>query len=289
MKITPLTGLIGAEVEGMDLKNMDQNTFDWVEAAFSKHLVLCFRDQQLNPAELLALTHQLGGVGDTPYLGGLDDFPDVVAVIKEADEISPLTFGAGWHTDFTFQQQPPSRTLLYAVDTPATGGDTLYANLYAAYDALSDGLKASLSQMRAVHSAVRSYGPKATLKNQLENMTITNEIREPDTMSHPVIRLHPITKRPALWVNPTYTIRFADMTEKESAPLLLYLNQLAVSPSYSCRVTWKPRTLTMWDNRCTQHCATSDYPGKRREMWRTTVAGEQPLAYNIEAIGREAR
>lgn len=279
MKITPLTGLIGAEVEGIDLKNMDPNTFDRVEAAFAKHLVLCFRDQELNPAELLALTHQLGGVGDTPYLAGLDDFPDVVAVIKEADENSPLTFGAGWHTDFTFQQQPPSRTLLYAVDTPAIGGDTLYANLYAAYDALSDGLKTSLSQMRAVHSAVRSYGPDATLKNHMENMTITNETREPDTMSHPVIRLHPITRRPALWVNPTYTIRFADMTEKESAPLLHYLNQLAVSPSYSCRVTWKPGTLTMWDNRCTQHCATSDYQGQRREMWRTTVAGEQPLAF----------
>jgi len=289
MKITPLTGLIGAEVEGIDLKNMDQNTFDRVEAAFSKHLVLCFRDQELNPSQLLALTNQLGGVGETPYLAGLDDFPDVVAVIKEADESSPLTFGAGWHTDFTFQQQPPSRTLLYAVDTPATGGDTLYANLYAAYDALSDGLRASLNQMQAIHSAIRSYGPNATLKNHMENMTITNEAREPDTMSHPVIRLHPITRRPALWVNPTYTLRFADMTEKESAPLLHYLNQLAVSPSYSCRVTWKPGTLTMWDNRCTQHCATSDYQGKRREMWRTTVAGEQPLAYNREAISQDAR
>ena len=203
----------------------------------------------------------------------------MVPIIKEAGEKSPYTFGAGWHTDFTFQDHPPSRTLLYAVDTPPAGGDTLYANLYDAWSALSPALQTTLAQLRAVHSAVRSYGPQATLKDHLEHMTITNEATEPRTVSHPVVRTHPVTGRPALWINPTYTIRFENMTEAESAPLLDFLNKVAVSPSHTCRVTWQPGTLTMWDNRCTQHCATSDYQGHRREMLRTTVAGEVPLEY----------
>ena len=226
----------------------------------------------------MTLTHRFGGPGETLYLTGLTDFPDVVPVIKEADERSPLTFGAGWHTDFTFQSKPPARTLLYAVDTPDVGGDTLYANLYAAWESLSEGMQSALRPLRAIHSATRSYGPDATLKNHMENMTITNETEEPETMSHPVVRRHPVTGREALWINPTYTLRFKNMTTAESEPLLNYLNGHIVNPGFCCRVKWLPGSLTMWDNRCTQHCATSDYAGSRREMWRTTTAGETPSA-----------
>ncbi len=278
MIIRPITGLIGAEITGLDLKNLDEASLAALDKAFADHLVLCIRDQTLSPLELMDITNLLGGPGDTPYLTGLKDHPDVVPVIKEADETSPYTFGAGWHTDFTFQARPPGRTLLYAVDTPDAGGDTLYANMYAAYDALSAGMKTALKSLNAVHSATRSYGPQATLKNHLEHMTINNDSQEPGTQVHPVVRMHPVTNRPALWINPTYTLRFEDMTKEESDPLLDYLNQLIVNPQYCCRVRWEPGTLTMWDNRCTQHCATSDYHGHRREMWRTTVAGETPMA-----------
>jgi len=277
MMITPLTGSLGAEVTGVNLCNMSSAEKDQIEAAFGEYLVLCIRDQKLEPATLFALTETLGGVGETPYLSGLHDWPDVVPIIKEANEKSQHGFGAGWHTDFTFQELPPSRTLLYAVDTPPTGGDTLYCNLYKAYDALSDGLKETLEDLKCVHSAVRSYGPRATLKDHMENMVITNDENEPDEMLHPVVRTHPVTGRKALWVNPTYCIRFEGMTEQESEPLLSYLNALAINPSMTCRVRWQPGTLTMWDNRCTQHCATSDYRGHRREMLRTTVAGDKPL------------
>ncbi len=279
MKIERLTGALGAEVSGISLQNMTEGEFQAIETAFLDHLVLCFRDQDISPEELLSLTHQFGGPGETPYLSGLADFPDIVPVIKEANEKSPHTFGAGWHTDFTFQAQPPDRTLLYALDTPATGGDTLYSNQYLAYNALSDGMKIALGRLNAVHSAVRSYGPKATLKDHMENMLIRNDESEPGTVLHPVIRQHPQTGKPALWINPTYTIRFEDMTEVESTPLLAYLNHLSVSPSFTCRVQWRPGTLTMWDNRCTQHCATTDYAGHRRECLRTTVRGGQPMAY----------
>lgn len=276
--VTPIAGALGAEVTGVDLsKPLSAGVEAAIQSAFLDHLVLCFRDQKLDAASMLALTKRFGGPGETPYLTGLADFPDVVPIIKEASEKSPLTFGAGWHTDFTFQQHPPSRTLLYAIDVPPVGGDTLYCNLYRAYDALSGGMKEMLANMTAIHSSTRSYGPNAKLKDHLEHMRIVNDNVEPPTMEHPVIRVHPDTGKKALWVNPVYTIRFKGMTEAESAPILKYLNDLAVSPSFTCRVRWAPGSLTMWDNRCTQHCATSDYQGHRREMLRTTVVGERPL------------
>ena len=281
MKVTPITGALGAEIDGIDLTDLSAASLSEIDELFARHLVLCFRNQSLTPASLLELTHKLGGPGETPYLGGMPDYPDVVPVIKEANERSHLTFGAGWHTDFTFQPQPPDKTLLYAVDTPPAGGDTLYCNLYDAFDALSPGMQQMLTPMKAVHSAVRSYGPKATLKDHIENMEITNDKQEPEKKLHPVIRAHPVTGKPALWVNPTYTIKFEKMTEDESAPLLNYLNQLAIRPSFTCRVQWAPGTLTIWDNRCTQHCATSDYAGHRRECWRTTVAGGTPVGYSL--------
>ncbi len=277
LKITPLTGALGAEVTGIDLNKMSKADEQTLDQAFHDYLVLCIRDQDMSPEELLALTKHLGGVGDTPYLTGLADYPDVVPLIKEANEKSPVTFGAGWHTDFTFQPIPPDRTILYAIDVPPAGGDTLYCNLYRAYDLLSRGLQEALENLTAIHSAVRSYGPAASMKNHMENMTIINDENEPEEMEHPVIRVHPRTGKKALWVNPVYTIRFKDMTEAESKPMLDYLNKIAVNPSLTCRVAWQPGTLTMWDNRCTQHCATMDYTGHRREMLRTTVAGQAPI------------
>ena len=277
LEITPISGALGAVVSGLDLSQpLTPQQQTEVDSAFHQYLVLSFPDQDLNAGSLLALTERLGGVGETPYLTGLPDYPDVVPIIKAGAEKSAHTFGAGWHTDFTFQQQPPSRTLLYAIDVPPVGGDTLFTNLYAAYDALSSGMKTLLEDLTAVHSATRSYGPQAKLKDHLESMTITNATEEHTTTTHPVIRTHPVTGRKALWVNPVYTLHFSNMSLTESTPLLQYLNDLAVSPSFGCRVKWQKRTLTMWDNRCTQHCATADYQGHRREMLRTTVAGEVP-------------
>jgi taurine dioxygenase len=280
LTITPLTGATGAEITGLDLKSMSAEEESTLEQAFLDHLVVCIRDQELTPADLLDLTRQFGGIGETQYLNGLQEYPDVVALIKEADEKSPHTFGAGWHTDFTFQPLPPSRTLLYAIDVPPAGGDTLYSNLYRAYEMLSPGLSAALENMTTIHSAIRSYGPKASMKDHMENMTITNDVNTPTEMEHPAIRVHPVTGKKALWVNPVYTLRFKDMTEAESKPMLDYLNNLAINPSLTCRINWQPGTLTMWDNRCTQHCATSDYRGHRREMLRTTVAGDAPIGVN---------
>lgn len=282
MEIIPIAKSLGAEVIGAQLVNMDVKTFSSIEKAFSRYLVLCFRDQQLGPCDLVNLARKFGGVGETPYLSGLEDYPDVVPIVKEANEKSQHTFGSGWHTDFTFQKKPPARTLLYALDVPPKGGDTLFANLQDAYESLSTGMQESLSRLRALHSSIRSYGPNASLKNHLENMTITNEKEEPGFESHPVIRKHPVTGKPSLWINPTYTIRFDGMTDQESQPLLDYLNDLITEARFTCRVNWKRNSLVMWDNRCTQHSASSDYAGHRREMWRITTAGDTPA--NFEQV-----
>ena len=279
MEIIPIAKSLGAEVIGARLVNMDVKTFSSIEKAFSRYLVLCFRDQQLGPCDLVNLARKFGGVGETPYLSGLEDYPDVVPIVKEANEKSQHTFGSGWHTDFTFQKKPPARTLLYALDVPPKGGDTLFANLQDAYESLSTGMQESLSRLRALHSSIRSYGPNASLKNHLENMTITNEKEEPGFESHPVIRKHPVTGKPSLWINPTYTIRFDGMTDQESQPLLDYLNDLITEARFTCRVNWKRNSLVMWDNRCTQHSASSDYAGHRREMWRITTAGDTPANF----------
>ena len=279
MEIIPIAKSLGAEVIGARLVNMDAKTFSSIEKAFSRYLVLCFRDQQLGPCDLVNLARKFGGVGETPYLSGLEDYPDVVPIVKEANEKSQHTFGSGWHTDFTFQKKPPARTLLYALDVPPKGGDTLFANLQDAYESLSTGMQESLSRLRALHSSIRSYGPNASLKNHLENMTITNEKEEPGFESHPVIRKHPVTGKPSLWINPTYTIRFDGMTDQESQPLLDYLNDLITEARFTCRVNWKRNSLVMWDNRCTQHSASSDYAGHRREMWRITTAGDTPANF----------
>lgn len=282
MEIIPIAKSLGAEVIGAQLVNMDLKTFSSIEKAFSRYLVLCFRDQQLGPCDLVNLARKFEGVGETPYLSGLEDYPDVVPIVKEANEKSQHTFGSGWHTDFTFQKKPPARTLLYALDVPPKGGDTLFANLQDAYESLSTGMQESLSRLRALHSSIRSYGPNASLKNHLENMTITNEKEEPGFESHPVIRKHPVTGKPSLWINPTYTIRFDGMTDQESQPLLDYLNDLITEARFTCRVNWKRNSLVMWDNRCTQHSASSDYAGHRREMWRITTAGDTPA--NFEQV-----
>ena len=179
MKATPLTGALGAEISGVNLSQISPDQVKTLDDYFHQHLVLVFRDQPLDPQDLLALTEKLGGPGDTPYLTGLPDYPDVVPIIKEATEKSAVSFGSGWHTDFTFRAMPPSRTLLLAQDTPPTGGDTLFANLYSAYEALSQGLKDLLSPLSAVHSATRSYGPKSSLGQHLENMVIHKEKTEP--------------------------------------------------------------------------------------------------------------
>lgn len=275
----PMTGSFGADIHGLDLSQaLDGATTAAIEAAFADHSVLAFRDQQLTVDQLEAFALQFGSFGDTPFITPLDDHPNVLAVVREADEAGAL-FGGSWHSDWSFQHAPPSATILYGHEVPPAGGDTVFTNQYLAYETLSDGMKRMLEGLNAIHSAQRSYGPQGVFgrPDPKAAMHIQGGEEALARQTHPIVRTHPVTGRKLLFINDVYTIGIEDMNVPESKALLGYLLEHSKQVSFLCRVRWQPGTLTMWDNRCVQHHAINDYPGQRREMYRVTLAGEVPV------------
>ncbi|MCH9805950.1 TauD/TfdA family dioxygenase [bacterium] len=274
-----MTGSFGADIHGLDLSQaLDGATTAAIEAAFADHSVLAFRDQQLTVDQLEAFALQFGSFGDTPFITPLDDHPNVLAVVREADEAGAL-FGGSWHSDWSFQHAPPSATILYGHEVPPAGGDTVFTNQYLAYETLSDGMKRMLDGLNAIHSAQRSYGPQGVFgrPDPKAAMHIQGGEEALARQTHPIVRTHPVTGRKLLFINDVYTIGIEDMNGPESKALLGYLLEHSKQVSFLCRVRWQPGTLTMWDNRCVQHHAINDYPGQRREMYRVTLAGEVPV------------
>ena len=253
-----------------------------VSRALADHSVLFVRDQHLTPEEQVELTRRFGAVLRVPYISPLADHPDVIAVLKEADEQNISTFGGTWHSDFSFLDEPPSLTLLYALEVPDVGGDTLWSSQYAAYDSLSGGMRRLLDPLRAVQTAWPhgTKGPGTTAAVSRSVVMTRNDPSADREVVHPVVRVHPVTGRKALFVNPVYTQRFEDMTAEESRPVLEYLFDHATKAEFTCRLRWAPGTLAIWDNRCLLHLAINDYDGSRRLMHRTTAAGELPLGHH---------
>jgi taurine dioxygenase len=215
----------------------------------------------------------------TPFVKPMDGYPYVVRVLKEAEERGISTFGNAWHSDFTSEPAPPLGSVLYALEVPEHGGDTMFANMYLAYEALSPGMKRMLDGVKAIHVGKpygTKYGPPKSMKTSTSIEIERNRPEANREVAHPVARTHPITGRKALFVNPIYTLRFADMTEEESRPLLEYLYEHAVRPEFTCRLRWTKGALALWDNRCTLHYAVNDYDGSRRLMHRTMIAGDVP-------------
>lgn len=275
-----MAGTIGAEVAGLDLSQpLSVAELAAVEDAFTQHLVLVFRDQNLDVEALENFALQFGPFGETPYITPLEGHPNVLRLLREADEEGAL-FGGSWHSDWSFQKCPPSATILYAREVPTYGGDTAFTNQYLAYETLSSGMKRMLEGLNAAHSARRSYAPTGVFGRPDPNssMDIHGSEEAYDVEMHPLVCTHPKSGRRVLFINDVYTIGIEDMNEGESAALLDYLLAHSRQISFTCRVRWRPGTLTMWDNRCTQHHAIDDYAGQRREMLRVTVAGEKPVA-----------
>jgi taurine dioxygenase len=277
--LRPITGSFGADVHGIDLSlPLDGSTTAAIEAAFAEHMVLAFRGQELTVDQLEAFALQFGTFGDTPFITPIDGHPNVLAVIREAEEAGAL-FGGSWHSDWSFQSAPPSATILYGHEVPQAGGDTVFTNQYLAYETLSNGMKRMLDGVNAIHSAQRSYGPQGVFgrPDPSAAMHIQGGEEALTTQVHPIVRTHAVTGRKLLFVNDVYTIGIQDMNEPESKALLGYLFEHSKQVSFLCRVRWEPGTVTMWDNRCVQHHALNDYPGQRREMYRVTLAGEVPV------------
>jgi taurine dioxygenase len=273
--IQPLAGALGAEIRGIDLKKDFSKA---VHDAFLKYSVLVIRDQKLEPADLMNVGAHFGEPCYYPFVTGIEGFPFIFEVVKEESET--VNFGGNWHSDTTYLAQPPLATLLYALETPSHGGDTLFTNTVAAYDALSEGMRALVANLIGVNSAsLKVTGGRRKLhsKDNVGAMKIHDtENAEAYEAEHPVVRTHPDTGRKALYLSRSHTIRFKDMREEESRPLIDFLQAHQTRPEFTCRVRWSPGTLTIWDNRCTQHNAVNDYHGQRRRMRRLTVGAQKP-------------
>ena len=268
-----LAGAIGAEVFGVDLsRDLDDATVAALRKIWLEHGVIFFRDQDLPPGRFLALARRFGQVIEYPFLRGLDDYPEIIPVVKLEQERT--NFGGVWHSDTAYLDVPPMATMLVAREIPPQGGDTLFASGYAAYEALSDGMKRMLDGVRAVNSSARADVSK-TREDRLRE-SARSDARKEYAAAHPVVRTHPETGRKALYVNRAHTQNFEGMTEEESAPLLSYLFMHQERPEFTCRFRWAPGSLAFWDNRCVLHNPVNDYHGYRRVMHRITLAGDPP-------------
>ena len=272
ISITPIAGALGAEIGGIDLSDeLDAPTIAAIRQALLDHLVIFFRDQQLGPDRYLAFARAFGQPVAYPLLRGIPGYPTINEIAKLERERS--NFGGIWHSDTTYLAQPPMGSILYALEVPPFGGDTLFANQYLAYETLSEPLRAFLDGLTAVNTSAKADVSK-TREELIRN---TGDAPAPDYVSeHPAVRAHPETGRKALFVNVAHTSHFKGMTEKESAPILAYLFEHQVKPEFTCRFAWRKGSLAFWDNRATQHNPINDYHGYRRVMRRITLAGDFP-------------
>jgi taurine dioxygenase len=272
--VQPIAGALGAEVTGVDLSQaLSAETVAALRRAWLQHLVLFFRDQPLPPARFLALARCFGEPVEYPFVRGLPDYPEIIPVLKLPHE--QINFGGVWHSDTTYLDVPPMASLLVAREVPPAGGDTLWANMYLAYETLSPGLQRLLEPLRAVASSSKADASR-TREDRLKD-SARADARGEYVATHPVVRVHPETGRRALYVNVAHTVRFEGMTEAESAPILTFLFDHLARPEFTCRFRWRPGSIAFWDNRCTQHNAINDYAGHRRSMHRITLAGDKPV------------
>lgn len=279
IEVSPLTRSLGAEVQGVDLsRQLSDDVFEELHRAFLERLVLFFRDQHMSREQHVAFGKRFGELNVHPFVESVsEEHPEIIPVVKEADDRGG-NFGGAWHSDVTFLEQPSLGAILYNKETPPYGGDTLWANMYLAYEALSSGMQQMLSGMRAIHSAQYAYGEASPyVSSTLRSMKIkTGTGLEKGEVLHPVVRTHPETGRKILFVNPAFTVRFENMSRAESEPLLRYLYEHATQPQFTCRFHWEPNSVAFWDNRCTWHNALNDYQGYRRAGERVTVVGDRP-------------
>jgi taurine dioxygenase len=268
IRVEPTAGALGAEVSGVELqKPLDQETLAEIRRAWLAHQVLFFRDQPLSIDEHKAFARGFGELHIHPVLQQMADQGHPEIVVLESDARRPFVADR-WHSDVTFEREPPLGSILRAVEVPAAGGDTMWASMTAAYDALSEPMKAVLAPLRAIHSGA-GFRKRAT-ESQREALA------QNESHSHPVIRTHPETGRKGIFVNSTFTRSIEGMTARESAALLQFLYEHLASPEFSCRFRWRKHSIAMWDNRCTQHRVVADNLTAYRRMERVTLIGDRP-------------
>lgn len=271
IEIRPIAGAVGAELHGINIAgNLSEAELGAISGALAEWGVVFFRDQKLSPQQHIAFAEKFGPLNINRFFRTVDGFPAIAEVRKEPEQKSNI--GSGWHTDHSYDIIPALGSILHALEVPDHGGDTQFASMYAAYDALSDGLKHTLGGLRAIHSSRHVFGPKANRPDDMKGRIGNPELATQDAV-HPVVISHPDTGRKALYVNPGFTVQIEGWNLEESQALLGYLYRHAVRPEFTCRFPWRAGSVAFWDNRTTWHLAINDYHGQRRLMHRITVEG----------------
>ena len=270
MKITPFSANCGVTVENFQLASMTADELANLRQAFVQHGLLFFRDQELSPGEHLRFARRFGSIVVNKFFNTTQEHPEIAEVRKEKTQQTNI--GGGWHADHSYDDEPAMGSILVARVLPETGGNTHFANLYAAYEALPCSMKERLTSMRAIHSNKHLYGESGLyrltdLADQLGGMDRVGDA------THPVVITHPDSGRKALYVNPGHTVQFEDWGFDESRELLEELYAHVTQPEFTCSFNWLPGSVTFWDNRCSWHIADNDYQGQMRLMHRITLGG----------------
>lgn len=269
MEIIPLTPVIGAEVRGADLRHADGNAAEALRDALACHGVLFFRDQpRLDPVTQIGFARQFGELHTHPAAPHLEGYPEVFVIHAHAG--SKVANGNGWHTDVSCDEHPPLGTMLQLHVLPETGGDTLFASMYAAFETLSPTLQTFLAGLQARHESEHIY------RGRYADRGVDDSAREYPSAVHPVVRTHPVSGRQALYVNPSFTTGIVGLEREESRALLEFLYRHQQRPEFQVRFSWSENAIALWDNRCTQHFALWDYWPEERKGHRVTIRGERP-------------
>ena len=270
IQIDPITSRIGAEIHGVDLSRpLDDNTFDVVRSAFLDYCVIFFRDQSLTHDSQKDFARRFGDLHIHPAIPGPEGHPEVMAI--HTDENSTYIAGERWHSDVSCDEEPPLGSMLYLHTVPEVGGDTLFSNMYAAYDALSDRMKTYLEGLTALHDGEPQY------RGRYADKGVDDAGKTYPRANHPVVRTHPDTGRKCLFVNPIFTQRINGVPRTESDAILRMLNEHCASEDFQVRFRWRPGSVALWDNRCAQHLAIWDYFPQVRSGFRVTIKGDRPV------------
>jgi taurine dioxygenase len=274
IEVRPIAGALGAEIGGVSITpGLPADTIAEIRRAWLAHAVVFFRDVDLAPDEYLAFARRFAQIAEYPMLQGLVEHPQIIEVTKLAHE--RINFGGMWHSDTSYLETPPLGTMLLAKKVPEYGGDTLFANMYLAYEALSLGMQKLLEGLRAVNVSSKPAASR-TRADRMNNGAKIDPARDEFRAVHPVVRTHSETGRKLLYVNCAHTLRFEGMTEAESAPLLEWLYVHQTRPEFTCRFNWRAGSLAFWDNRACQHNPVNDYHGQQRVMQRISLGAERP-------------
>lgn len=271
INVKPLSGYVGAEIDGINLKKISKEQFEEIKIAFGKYGVIFFRDQNLLPQEEIKFAECWGKININRFFTNLEGYPKIALVSKEPNQKKNI--GGAWHTDHTYDLEPAMGSILFAHQVPKNGGDTMFSSMYAAYESLSEGLKDTLKNLCGRHSSGHVFGKSRAERNDDTVGRIINSDKANQNAIHPVVIKHPETGRKALFVNPTFTLGFEGWSDEESKPLLQYLYSHATKPEFTCRFKWEEGSIAFWDNRSTWHLAVNDYHGERRLMHRITIDG----------------